>query len=211
MKLRHLVSFSLLVVAARAAAPETVPIETKAALSPWSVTVRATYLVTTDGSKAGGPLGLAADAIVIEDKTIPEFDLNYRINDQWALELVTTIPQEHTVKLKGVGELGNFKHLPPTLMVKYYAGEVAGFRPYVGAGVNFTLIFDENLGGLKLDSYSVGPAAQVGVDYALNERWALNFDVKRAMLRTDVELGGAKITSLELDPWLLAVGVNYAF
>lgn len=211
MQLRHLICLSLLAVTARAATPATVPVETQAAASPWSVTLRTTYLVTADGSKAGGPLNLPADAVVIEDKVIPEFDLNYRINDQWALELVTTIPQEHTVKLKGVGELGNFKHLPPTLMVKYYAGEIAGFRPYIGAGVNFTLIFDENLGGLKLDSYSVGPAVQAGVDYALNERWALNLDVKRAMLRTDVELGGTKITRLELDPWLLAVGVKYAF
>lgn len=183
-----------------------VPVETVPAKSPWSVMVRATYLVTTDGSSPKVP-------VKIEDKLIPEFDIEYRINENWALELVLTVPQEHDVKLGGAS-IGDFKHLPPTLLVKYYAGDFGGFRPYVGAGVNFTLIFDDNLagGGLKLDNYSIGPAAQAGVEYALNDRWALNLDVKRMMLRTDVSIaGGAKVSELRLDPWLFALGVKYTF
>jgi outer membrane protein len=183
----------------------SVPVETVPEKSPWSVMLRATYLVTTDGSSPKVP-------VKIEDKLIPEFDVEYRLNDKWAVELVLTVPQEHAVKFGG-GPLGDFKHLPPTLLVKYYAGEFGGFRPYVGAGVNFTLIFDDNLaGGLKLDNYSVGPAVQAGADYALSDRWALNLDVKRMMLRTDVSTaGGAKVSELKLDPWLLALGLKYNF
>lgn len=186
-------------------------VETTAGSSPWSVTVKATYLETTDGSSAGGPLNLKKDAVSVQDKLIPEFDVNYQINDNFAIELVLTIPQEHDVDLAGVGSLGDFKHLPPTLMAKYYPGTFAGFKPYVGAGVNFTLIFDENLGGLELDAYSVGPAGQVGLDYALSDRWSLTLDLKRAILRSDVKLNGAKITEVKLDPWLYAVGLKYNF
>ena len=208
MRLHYLLTLALLSLGLNAA---PVPVETVTAPSPWSVTLRATYLVTTDGSDAFGTN--AKDAIKIEDKLIPEFDIDYRFNDNWAIELVLTVPQEHDVKLNGT-PIGNFKHLPPTILAKYYPGEWAGFRPYVGAGANFTLIFDETIAGgaLKLENYSVGPAAQVGVDYAITKQISLNLDVKRAMLRTDVETaGGTKVTSLQLDPWLLAVGVNYAF
>ncbi len=205
MKHLPLSILALLIPAAASAQVETV-----AAPSPWSVTVKATYLETTDGSKAGGPLNLPKDIISVEDKLIPEFDINYQINDKFALELVLTIPQEHEVKV-GAATIGDFKHLPPTLMAKYYPGTFAGFKPYVGAGVNFTLIFDENLGGLELDSYSVGPAVQIGTDYALTDRWSLTLDLKRAQLRSDVKLNGAQITEVQLDPWLYAVGLKYQF
>ncbi len=212
MRFLKLLPLALLPLAAQAQSSSAVPVSDSSAKTPWSVTLRSTYLVTTDGSTAGGPLNLPKDAISIEDKLIPEFDIGYQINDHWAFELVLTIPQEHDVKLNG-GEIGDFKHLPPTLMVKYMPGEWAGFTPYVGAGVNFTLIFDENLpSGLKLDTYSIGPAVQVGVDYALSDTWSLNFDVKRVMLRTDVSTGGGtELSRLDLDPWLFAIGVRRAF
>ncbi len=174
------------------------------AASPWSVRLAATYLETTDGST-----NRALD-IVIEDKFIPELDITYAFNEHWSAELVLTVPQKHTVKANGF-DVGDFKHLPPTLLLKYTFSPIGGFTPYVGAGVNFTLIFDEDLGGAKLDNYSVGPAAQVGFDYRLNDRWALNADVKRAMLRTDVRFGGVKLTEARLDPWLYSLGLRYHF
>lgn len=174
------------------------------AASPWSVRLAATYLQTTDGTSN------KAVRIDIEDKLIPEFDVSYAFNANWSADLVLTIPQEHDVKVNGA-RAGTFKHLPPTLLAKYTFDPIGGFTPYLGAGVNFTLIFDEDLGGAKLDNYSIGPVAQAGFDYKLNERWALNVDVKRAMLRTDVKAGGVKLTEARLDPWLYSVGLRYQF
>ena len=179
------------------------------AASPWSVRVAATYLQTTDGTSN------KAVPVAIEDKLIPEFDISYAFNAHWSADLVLTIPQQHDVKSAGT-PLGSFIHLPPTLLAKYTFGTFGGFTPYLGAGVNFTLIFDDNLAAgatkLNLDTYSIGPAAQVGFDYKLNERWALNVDVKRAMLRTDVKTaGGVKLTEARLDPWLYSVGLRYQF
>ena len=154
-----------------------------AVAGPWSARLGATWPETVDKSTN------AAVPVTIEDKLIPEIDVTYAFNNNWSAELVLTIPQEHTVKSAGT-KLGSFKHLPPTLLAKYTFDPVGGIQPYVGAGVNFTLIFDDDLAvgatRLKLDSFSVGPAAQVGFDWALNERWSLNFDAKRVMLRTDV-------------------------
>lgn len=174
------------------------------AASPWSVRLGATYLQTTDGSSN------KAVQVDIEDKLIPEFDVSYAFNSHWSADLVLTIPQEHEVKVNGT-KAGTFKHLPPTLLAKYNFSPIGGFTPYLGAGVNFTLIFDEDLGGAKLDNYSIGPAGQAGFDYKLNEHWSLNVDVKRIMLRTDVKVGGATITEARLDPWLYSLGLRYQF
>lgn len=174
------------------------------AASPWSVRLAATYLETTDGSTN------SALDIVIEDKFIPELDITYAFNEHWSAELVLTVPQKHTVKANGF-DAGDFKHLPPTLLLKYTFTPIGGFTPYLGVGVNVTLIFDENLGGAKLDNVSVGPAAQVGFDYRLNDRWALNADVKRAVIRTDIRFGGFTLTEARLDPWLYSLGLRYHF
>jgi outer membrane protein len=173
---------------------------------PWSVRVAAAYLQTVDGSSN-------AVSVQIEDKLIPEFDVSYNINAHWDLDLVLTIPQEHSVRANGA-LIGDFKHLPPTLLAKYKFDPIGGFRPYLGAGVNFTLIFDESLAGgaLKLENYSIGPAVQAGFDWALNGKWALNFDVKKAILRADVTTsGGAFVTEARLDPWIYSLGLRYAF
>jgi outer membrane protein len=188
-----------------------------AADSPWSVRLRATYLETIDKSDAFSALGIdfPSNAVSVSDKWIPEIDIDYHFSETLSAELVLTIPQHHTVDLAGVGRLGSFKHLPPTLLVQYKPAIEGAFRPYFGVGVNFTLIFDDDLEvagvPLSLDSYSAGLAAQAGFDYRINERWHFNIDVKRAAIGTAVKAGGAKLTEATLDPWLYAVGLRYDF
>jgi outer membrane protein len=189
-----------------------IPVTETSPTSPWSIRLRATWLETVD--KSSGALG--KNVLSVSDKLIPEIDIDYRLSADWSLELVLTVPQEHTVSRKGVGEIGDFKHLPPTLMLKYHPSFACvgdRFQPYVGAGVNFTLILDEDIldGAVKLDRYSVGPAGQIGCDIRLTERWTLNLDVKRVMIRTDVRLLGNKVAEARLDPWLYAVGLGYRF
>lgn len=185
------------------------------AASPWSVRLRATYLETVDKSPAFSALGInfAADSVVVSDKLIPEIDIDYAFTDTLSAELVLTIPQKHRVDLTGAGRLGSFKHLPPSLLLNYRPALEGDFRPYVGFGANFTLIFDDDLSvagvPLSLENYSAGLAAQAGFDYRIDERWHVNVDVKRIAIRSDVLAGGAKLTTAKLDPWLWAVGVRY--
>lgn len=187
------------------------------AASPWSVRLRATYLETVDQSDAFSALGInfGADAISVSDRLIPEIDVAYAFTDTLSAELVLTIPQKHTVSLAGVGKLGSFKHLPPTLLMQYRALPGSNIRPYVGVGVNYTLIWDDNLSvagvPLGLESNSLGLAAQAGFDWKVDEQWSFNVDVKRAAIRSDVSAGGAKLTQARLDPWLYAVGLRYQF
>lgn len=187
------------------------------AASPWSARIRATYLQTVDKSDAFTALGLtfASNAVSVSDRLIPEIDVAYAFTDTFSAELVLTIPQEHHVDLAGAGRLGSFKHLPPTLLFQYRANPGGDFRPYVGAGLNYTLIFSDKLAvagvPLSLDNSSAGLALQAGFDWKLNDRWAFNADLKNARLSTGVYAGAARLTEARLDPWLYSLGLRYAF
>ncbi len=188
---------------------------------PWEVRVRALYLSPANNSDAVPALGIPEDAIHINSKWLPDVDVEYFFTPHWSSELVLTYPQTQTVTVEksvlgGPTNIGTFKHLPPTLTAKYNFMPDATIRPYVGVGINVTFISDVNLyvpsvGPLTLDSTSVGPAVQAGLDFKLAGHWFANADVKWAQIRSDVKYNGAKVTQVRIDPFLIGVGVGYRF
>lgn len=188
------------------------------AAGPWTARIRATYLDMADKSDAFSALGInfRADSVDVDSKWIPEFDFSYAFSENLSAELVLTIPQKQKVGLAGVGRLGSFKHLPPTLLGQYMFNPIGKVRPYVGAGVNFTLIFDSDLKvanvPLDLEKYSVGLAVQAGVNIDIGNGMHVNLDAKRAQLRSDVSVqGGPNLTTAKLDPWLYSIGLGWTF
>lgn len=187
-------------------------------LSNVTVRGRVVHLEPADKSDAIAALGAPADTIDVAGKWIPDIDFEYALTDHVALELLLTIPQKHDVVARetALGDdvaLGTVTHLPPTLTAKYYFGTGA-VRPYVGAGLNLTWFVKDDLGvagvgTLDVDNWSIGPALQAGIDVKLNPRWSLSFDAKRAWIRTDVSLGGATLTKVKVDPWIIGAGVGY--
>ena len=63
----------------------------------------------------------------------------------------------------------------------------------------------------EVEKDSFGWTGQIGFDYALNKNWSLNVDAKYVKIDTDVKLNGSKIGHVDLDPWLLGVGIGYRF
>jgi outer membrane protein len=211
---------TLLILASAALLAVTSPLAyaAPAATGPWTARVRATYLSMSNKSDAFSALGInfPADAVSINSKLIPEFDFSYTFTPNFSAELVLTIPQTQNVTLAGVGKLGTFKHLPPVLTAQYQFNPGAAVQPYVGAGVNLTLIYDTNLTVAKiplaLDNNSIGLAAQAGCDFDIGNAMYFNVDVKKVMLRSDVSIkGGARLTTAKLDPWLFSVGLGWRF
>lgn len=188
---------------------------------PWGFRLRALYLSPANNSDAYAPLAIPSDAIHINGKWLPDINFEYSFTPRWSAELVLTLPQTQTVTVEksalgGPAVLGTFKHLPPVLTAKYHFAPEATVQPYVGAGVNLTLIYDANLtvptvGPLSLNSSSIGPAVQVGTDIRLAPHWYANVDAKWAMLRSDVKFAGTKISQARIDPVLLGFGVGYRF
>lgn len=179
--------------------------------SPWMVRVRLERLSPADKSDPVGGVG-ASDRISVSKKTMPDIDISYFFTPNISAELVLTYPQKHDVMLDGT-QIGTFKHLPPTLLAQYHFMPEATFSPYLGAGVNYTNIHNvELLGGAgSLEHKSVGLALQAGADYKIDKNWSLNFDVKKIQIRSDVFAAGNKISNVQIDPWLVGVGVGYRF
>jgi outer membrane protein len=175
--------------------------------SPWLVRARAVNVNWTNHNSVD-----AFESLSATNKTIPEVDISYFFNKNVAAELILTVPQQVNVVYKG-GDVGTFKALPPTLTLQYHFTDFVGYKPYVGAGVNFTKITHPNLlsGDAGLDDHSYGFALQAGVDVPLTKQVSLNFDVKKVQIQSDVYSSGAKAGTLKLDPVLVGVGVGYRF
>jgi OOP family OmpA-OmpF porin len=178
------------------------------------------YIVPADNSKPIAALAVPKDAIDVSNEWAPDIDFEYAVTDNIGVELLLTVPRKHKVVAEQTAlgpdvRLGSVTHLPPTLTAKYYFA-TQRIRPYLGAGVNLTWFTRDNLAvpGAKLDvdDWSVGPALQAGVDVSLNDRWSVSLDAKRAWLRTDVSIaGGAKLTTVKVDPWILGLRFGYRF
>lgn len=176
--------------------------------SPWLVRARAVNVASVDNN------GTSTPNLAVKDKSIPEVDVTYFFNKNVAAELILTVPQEMTVSAGG--NVGTFKALPPTLTLQYHFTQFNGYKPYVGAGLNYTKITHQNIGtngSLGLSDHSTGLALQAGVDIPLNKQVSLNFDIKKVQIKTHVYAdGGVTDTgTLKLDPTLIGVGVGYRF
>ncbi|MBX6318968.1 OmpW family protein [Pigmentiphaga sp.] len=175
----------------------------------WQFRARAVHL---DSENKGVAPGLD---VGINDKWMPEVDVSYYFTPNIAAELVLTYPQKHTVRLNG-DKIGTLKHLPPTLLLQYHFTDFGAFKPYVGAGVNYTRFSSVDLAipGAALDvkRSSFGAALQVGFDYALDKNWSLNVDVKKVYIDTDVKVkNGASLGNFKVNPWLIGIGLGYRF
>jgi len=171
----------------------------------------------------------------VDDNVIPELDISYYITKNIAAELILALGTKHDVKVSGdsggvIGDqnLGEVNLLPPTLTLQWHFRPDQTFDPYIGAGINYTRMLDRNLkfkGGpavagdkIKIDSDSWGLVAQAGFDINLKDGWMINADVKYVQIDTDVKMKGAvtggawtKIDSLDIDPWVIGIGVGKRF
>lgn len=171
-----------------------------------SVLVRARAVHMDSANKDSTGLGLA-----INNKTLPEVDFSYFFSKHIAAELILTVPQKHTLTSNGTA-IGSLRHLPPTLTVQYHF-DAPGFKPYVGAGLNYTRFSSVNIlgGAADVKRNSFGPALQVGADIPLTNTLYLNVDVKKVLIRTDVSAGGVKLGKFKADPLLVGVGLGWRF
>lgn len=163
--------------------------------------------IAPDVSTSGALRGLDVD---VDDQVVPELDFTYMVTERLGVELILGTAR-HKVKA-GSTALGKVSHLPPTLTLQYHFAPNATFRPYVGVGVNYTRFYDEDMPGLKVDRSSVGGSLQIGADYAINDRWFVNVDLKKLYIETDVSTdAGADLGTLSIDPLVFGVGFGTRF
>jgi outer membrane protein len=177
----------------------------------WLMRVRATNVnPDADGTTSAG------GSVHIDDATVPEIDFTYFFTDNIAAELILATAT-HDVNVRGVAPLGEVSLLPPILALQYHFNPRGRLSPYIGAGINYTIFYDEDPAGGAVTSVdydnAFGWAAQIGVDYAIDNRWSINLDIKKLWLETDVSVNGGAITGkdVEINPWIISLGVGYRF
>lgn len=170
----------------------------------WLVRARAVSLTSSNGDSTG--LGLSVNNIVL-----PEVDFSYFMTSNIAAELILTVPQQHDVRSNG-SKIGTVTQLPPTLLLQYHFN-LNGYKPYVGAGVNYTKFTTSDIssGSVTTDNASWGGALQVGVDVPVTKTMYFNFDVKKVQIATNINSGGNSAGTLRVDPWLVGVGLGWRF
>lgn len=176
----------------------------------------------------GGNVGMGVE---VDSNTQLGLNLVYMFDTNWGIELLAATPFTHDVTLidtadnalgLGDGKLGEVTHLPPTISAVYFFDTDSAATPYVGLGLNYTIFFDEEFtnaredqtfSDLDLDN-SFGLAAQVGVDYQLDEKWLVNASIRYIDISTTADFtvaGVAGSVDVDIDPWVYTVSVGYVF
>lgn len=157
----------------------------------------------------------------ISDEYVPTVNLEYFFAPDFSAELICCIAPHDVAAINtaaGRVDLGEVTLFPPTITLKKHF-ELDGFKPYVGAGVNYTHFFNEELpaGGVatRIDyDDSFGFALQAGVDIPIAPQWFVNVDVKKVWIEPDVTIfaGPTRIDAeVEINPILTTIAVGYKF
>ena len=143
--------------------------------------VRARAIYVTPDASATTLIGGTAE---IDSKIVPEVDFTYFIVDNIGLELIAATAQHNAPAIARVVcdvPLGSAWLLPPTLSLQYHI-PMEGFKPYVGAGVNYTFFYSEKATGTPVNEFnlsnSFGFSLQAGVDFELRKMCSLKLTLR---------------------------------
>jgi outer membrane protein len=156
------------------------------------------------------------DVVNVDTGASLTFNGTYIFAPHWGVELLAAMPFSHDINLNGGGKVAETKHLPPTLSLQYHFNPNGTWRPYVGAGLNYTLFFREKTVGalagneLELDP-SWGLATQLGLDVELGSDWFANVDARWFDIDSDAKLNGAKLGTVEIDPYAFGLAIGRRF
>ncbi|MAW98136.1 MAG: hypothetical protein CMN72_00510 [Sphingomonas sp.] len=157
---------------------------------------------------------------------MPEVDFTYMATDNIGAELILgTTRHEATGRgtLSGVGKLADTWVLPPTLTLQYHFMPHTKIRPYIGAGVNYTIFYSTDASkelesaigktSVKMDD-SFGYALQAGIDVDVTKNLFVNLDVKYIDMDTTAKLntnGAINRADIHIDPIVVGLGIGTRF
>jgi outer membrane protein len=136
---------------------------------------------------------------------------------EFVLGIPPTIKAEGTGSVAFLGEVLSAKNVAPTLLFNYTFFEpTATWRPYVGAGINYTRFTDikTTLPVQSVDmSDSWGLALQAGVNYAVDKNWGLFASIARVDVKSDLVAVGSTVltTTIDFKPITYSFGAWYRF
>lgn len=214
--LRVTAATALLAAAATPALAQSTDSKYWAHVGPVSVRFSSSADLTVGGAAVPGA------SAELSNNTALGFELGYDINPSVSLAFTVGTPPTTTLRGKGGPvdgiELGKVKYGPAVLSA-LYRFDLGSFKPYVGVGVNRTLVLESRDGAVaNLDVKSAwGSVLQAGFDVPVSKDWSVFLDVKKVFLKTKGDgtlpaFGGAPATAdIKANPLLLMAGVGMRF
>jgi outer membrane protein len=193
------------------------------------VLLRGRFIVVAPQDSSGDVLpAFPGEGVSVNTAYAPEVDVTYMLTNNLGLELIAATTKHSASGTTGttgsIGKLADTWVLPPTLTLQYHFAPAGRIRPYVGAGLNYTIFYKERASG-SLES-AVGPtnvslkdsfgyALQVGADIPLNSSLFLNLDLKYIDMDTTARLAttaaGVQRVDIHIDPLVFGVGIGVRF
>lgn len=118
--------------------------------------------------------------------------------------------------------------MPPTLTLQYHLPTGTLFKPYIGAGVNYTIFYNADSGPVVQDvdyKNKFAFATQLGADFDISKKMFLNIDLKKIFLNTNATVDASNLTpagspalapvlqninaDVKIKPWVVGVGIGY--
>jgi outer membrane protein len=178
-------------------------------------------LASADFKFAGTPAPGAA--IDVQNNNTLAAEISYAFTPALSAGLTVGLPVRARVKGKGdaapFGVLGAVRYGPLALTARYTFDTGSRWHPYIGAGLGYYTVLKEHDGfikDVKVDN-GLGTVFQAGVQYDMDSRSGVFFDVKKLFVKTTVtgncpDLGGAPVTAdVRFNPVAVHAGVFYRF
>lgn len=190
------------------------------------VLLRVRTILVAPNEKSGSVRpSFSGEHVSVNDSFMPEVDVTYMATDHIGFELIASTTKHHADGRTGttgsIGKLASTWVLPPTLTAQYHLNPTGKIRPYIGAGVNYTIFWNEKASDGLVAAVgptdvrmkdSVGWAAQAGVDIDITPKVFLNLDVKYIDIDTTARLrttaAGTQRVAISLDPLVFGVGLG---
>ncbi|HWX50481.1 MAG TPA: OmpW family outer membrane protein [Roseomonas sp.] len=178
----------------------------------------ASYHTTGRAAVASQPLDGAR--VALGDVSFAALELGWRFAPNWSVSVLGGLPP--TVALYGRGDftgqgvLRKATYGAMMLGVQYHPFTLGRFEPFVGAGLNYTVIF-RTRGGSMSELHvadNAGPYVQVGGQVHLTSSLSAFVDGRKTWLSFDAKgvAGGAPVrVSIDPDPVSVTLGLSYRF
>jgi outer membrane protein len=151
-------------------------------------------------------------------------ELGYFLTPDVSIAATVGVPPTSTLTasgtLAGAGTLGKVTYGPGLYSLRYHLGRPGGVRPYIGGGLNWTIIFKTEDGVLKdfRTTNTVGPAITGGIDVPINARIGIFGAASKVWTSTNARFrlgtpGGLVpgTARVQLNPLIVQLGLQYRF
>ncbi|MBN4073654.1 OmpW family protein [bacterium AH-315-E07] len=176
----------------------------------WNIHTTGIIVNTNASSNSTASGGLDLD---LDNDVRISVDATYFFTPHIGLNVVATT-LNFDVESAGTS-LGSVSVVPPIFTLQYhFSPDDPKIRPYVAAGFNYNIFYNESgtLDTLNAEvEDTIGWVVGGGADFMLTPDVSLNVDLKYLTFDADVEIGGVTADELEVDAWILGVGIGYHF